>query len=180
MIRLSLPLSQFFDVFRLDDPNVPQAIDDRIYIVHDDALDRELVDQDVEEVTLAIPGADTHGEQAFSFDEDHYVLAASVRVTGIGNIDVSPALFARPFGQAHYVLLQAWALGSTSIVPPGAAGVVQMMTENPNFGNRLQWPVFGRRETDYFFTASTGAGGGATMVLSIYRCKAVAGVPIAR
>lgn len=179
MIRLSLPLSQFFDIFRLDEPRVPQAIDDRVSIVHDDALDRELVVQDEIQSLLSIAALNTDGSSIFSFDQDHYIQTLEVTIAANpANLEYAYVL-TQAFGQAQAVPIffgvQAGIVTHTTRTIGGVASVgVLPNALAPTF------PIFSRRETDYLLLARTNAGGGCDLHLRIRRTQAVAGVQIAR
>lgn len=179
MIRLSLPLSQFFNVFRLEEPRVPQALDDRIYITHDDALDRELAVQDESLNGLVIGAANTEGTLAFSFANDHYIQAIHF------GLRTNPA-------NLEYVYLVSQAFGQVEQCPlffGVQTDVVTHTTRNisgfavlATIGNQVQvgLPMFGRRETDYTVLARSNAGGGCTLDVRIRRTEATEGVKIVR
>lgn len=178
MIRLSLPLSQFFDIFRLEEPRVPQAIDDRIYLVHDDALERQHVNQDVESVNFTV-AVSSNSFTSFSIAEDHYLQAISLRVTsGLANLTTDIALLARPWGQADRVVLMVWDR-TASMTLCDVDGTPREYV-HPHLTFVPPFPLFGRRETDYFITGQAGAGGNCVTVLEVYRTQAVDGVVIAR
>lgn len=176
MIRLSLPLSQYFDIFDLEDPRVPQAIDDRIYVVHDDALDRENVVVDNTITSLVIAAGNTLASTSFSFPDDHYLYYISL------GCSLNPAnvewvrLTCVPFGDPHLITL---ALGdpATSQV----TGLTGLATFYPDvLGATKGFPYFARRETDYTLQARTNVGGGATVEVSVQHARAPAGVRIVR
>lgn len=179
MIRLSLPLSQFFDVFRLDEPRVPQAIAEEIVVVHDDALDRDLGVQDETTNGIVIPGAAADGISIFSFASDHYIQSIAITVqTNPANLEYV-YLTSQAFGQFDQGILffaaQANVVTHTSRNIGGVNALAYVVNQHD-----AGYPFFGRRETDYVFMARSTAGGGVTLQVRIRRTEAVEGVRIAR
>lgn len=171
MIRLSLPLSQFFDIFDLEEPRVPQALDDRIYLVHDDALDRERVIQDVLTLNLNPGAADTTVNLAFSVAQDHYLQSLTLELaTNTANFEYAVVVM-QPFGDPHAIVL----------AHSFAADVIAFDDRNDEavFHYRFAFPFYGRRETDYTVSVRSGAGGGLNTALRALVVRAPEGVRIA-
>jgi hypothetical protein len=136
----------------------------------------DLIDVDVIESSVAVAGANSTGSAAVSFDGDHFILGLNFQASANPANVVWIALTALPWGQSEISMI-GYGLLADRITFTGISGADDYFpTVTPHLS---ALPLFGRAETDYRIWCRTGAGGGATALVSIYRVIAPDGVEIA-
>jgi len=135
----------------------------------------DLADIDVIEVNGSPGALNTTVNVTFSFPEDHYILAVMFRAgTNPANFALG-ALTVRPQPQSEIILVAHTDIGQR-ITMTGIALVDDIFIPLPNPGTTF--PLFGLAETDYTFYMRSGAGGGGSFKLVVYRITCPKGVRI--
>jgi len=135
----------------------------------------DLVDQDVETLQIAIGGANATSSGVFSFSEDHYLQAVEWTSSANPANFLFGVLRLTPTIQTDSILIAFTQLADriTFIGLPGSDDYFE--PHLPGVG----LPLFVRAATDYVFTARSGAGGGTTVNINVFRSQAPQGVEIA-
>ncbi len=141
----------------------------------DETLKRhvDLMDQDVELIALASPGADTTVSATFSFAEDTYIQGLMFR----GSITPANFVFGtvvlRPQNQtARMMICHTLLADRVTFVGLTEADDIFL----PQYD--VPFPLFVKQDTDIIYQVRSGAGGGVTTDLSVYRTSAPKGVEI--
>lgn len=150
--------------------------------VHDlqASLGTQVAEVDAITVTAAPAAADTTAATTFSFPTlpsggpaaAHRILSAQITVGGAAANYAGARLQAQPFGDPTLVFL---ALADAADV----VTIAGFQTASPWLGVP-QFPLWGKRATDYTFSVRSNAGGAATATLSLLVAMVPPGVALPR
>jgi len=134
----------------------------------------ELIIQDVSSNDTSVAGANTTGSIAFSFAQDHYIMGLTFTSATLPANVLFMLLELIPQNQTQRVVIAFTELADR-ITFTGVAGDDDVFVPH----RLVDFPLFVRAQTDYFFSIRSGAGGGVACTIDLLRVEAPQGVEIA-